>query len=107
MARPVELPAAPDGPDRPVILARVYPGYHEQATELYQMDAENLAGLGYLPLTVSYAEGRYASWFITLSCVLVIFAIGIVMLIYMAAVKPPGTLAVTYVLRDLMPNYRK
>jgi hypothetical protein len=40
--RTITLPPIPDGPDRPVILVRVYPGYHEQAVELFQIDAETL-----------------------------------------------------------------
>ena len=35
-----------------------------------------------------------------LAVVLVLFGIGVLMLLYMAAVKPPGSLAVTYQLRD-------
>jgi hypothetical protein len=47
----------------------------------------------------SYAEGRYAGWYVTLAAFLVIFLIGIVVLVYMAATRPPGNLAVTYTLR--------
>jgi len=97
--RSIVLPPPPDGADRPVVLARVYPGYHEQAIELFQADAEILAGHGYVPVAQSYAEGRYASWYVTLSAILVIVAIGILLLLYMAAVRPPGNLAVTYMLR--------
>jgi hypothetical protein len=102
----IELPPAPDGPDRPFILARVYPGYIENATELFQMDAENLAVRGYLPITVAYAEGHYPSWFIAVSCVLVFVAIGLVMLLFMAAVRPPGSLSVTYLRRESAPYLR-
>jgi cytochrome b subunit of formate dehydrogenase len=99
-AKPIELPPPPEGPDRPDVLARVYPGYHEQAIELFQIDAENLAGHGYVPVAQSYAEGRYAQWYVTLAAILVIFVVGIVLLVYMAAVRPPGSLAVTYLRRD-------
>ena len=95
----ITLPPIPDGPDRPVILVRVYPGYHEQAVELFQVDAEDLAAHGYVPVAQSYAEGRWASWFVTLSAILVIVAIGILLLVYMGATRPPGNLAVTYTLR--------
>jgi hypothetical protein len=100
MSNPIELPPVPRDADRPVILARVYPGYHEAAVELFQQDAENLAAVGYHPVGQSYAEGRYATWMIVLAVVLVLVAIGLLMLLYMAAVKPPGSLAVTYELRD-------
>jgi hypothetical protein len=92
-----ELPPAPTGPDRPNVLARVYPGYHERAVELFQVDAENLVLQGYTPVAQSYADGRYASWVTTLAAVLILAAgLGLLMLLYMAAVRPPGNLAVTY-----------
>ena len=96
--RAITLPPIPDGPDRPVILVRVYPGYHEEAVELFQIDAEDLAVHGYVPVAQSYAEGRYAGWYVTLAAILVVFLIGIVILVYMAATRPPGNLAVTYML---------
>ena len=97
--RAIALPPIPEGPDRPVILVRVYPGYHEAAVELFQIDAEELAAHGYVPVAQSYAEGRYPGWYITLSAILVVFVVGILLLVYMAATRPPGTLAVTYTLR--------
>ena len=97
--RSVTLPPIPDGLDRPVILVRVYPGYHEQAVELFQIDAEDLAVHGYVPVAQSYAEGRYAGWYVTLAAILVVVVIGIVVLVYMAATRPPGNLPVTYMLR--------
>jgi hypothetical protein len=99
-SRKVSFPPPPTGPDRPIILARVYPGHHEQAVELFQEDAENLVPFGYHPVAQSYATGRYRLWLEVLAVVLVFAGIGIVMLLYMAAVRPPGTLAVTYVLRS-------
>jgi hypothetical protein len=98
--RTIDLPPPPEGPDRPVILVRVYPGYHEEALELFQIDAEDLAIHGYVPVAQSYAEGRYAGWYLTLAAILVIFVIGIILLVYMAATRPPGNLAVTYMLRN-------
>jgi hypothetical protein len=97
--RAIAMPPIPDGPDRPVILVRVYPGYHEQAVELFSIDAEDLAIHGYVPVAQSYAEGRYAGWYVALAAFLVIFVIGVVILVYMGATRPPGNLAVTYMLR--------
>ena len=102
--RPIELPPAPTGPDRPVILARVYPGRHESAVELFQEDAELLTANGYFPVGQSYSEGRYSDTWVLLATVLVFVGIGLLMLIYMAAVRPPGNLAVTYELRRLPPE---
>ena len=94
----VALPPIPTGPDRPRILARTYPGDHERAVELFQMDAEALADHGYLPVAQSYSEGRYSGGTIAAATILVVVGIGIVMLIYMAAARPPGVLAATFVL---------
>ena len=97
--RRIELPPIPEPGDRPVILARVYPGYHEEAVELFQEDAENLATHGYFPIGQSYADGRYSDRWVLLAAVLVIVGIGLLILVYMAAVRPRGSLAVTYELR--------
>src|SRR3990172_10868963 len=93
--QPIELPPVPEGADRPTILARVYPGYHEQAVELFEEDAELLAEAGYFPVGQSYAEGRYASGYVLLVTLLVLVGIGILLLIYMAAVRPPRSLSLT------------
>ena len=97
--RTVPLPPVPSGPDRPVILVRVYPGDHEHAVELFQIDAEDLAAHGYVPIAQSFVEGRYPGWFVILAAVLVIFLVGVLALAYIFATRPPGTLAVTYMLR--------
>ncbi len=86
-----------------MILARVYPGRHEEAVELFQQDAEILAEHGYFPIAQSYAEGHYSSAWILLTTIPIFFGIGILLLLYMAAVRPPGTLAATFELRGAMP----
>ena len=97
--RPIALPPIPDGADRPVVLVRVYPGYHEQAVELFQIDAEELAAHGYVPVSQSFAEGRYPGWLVTLAVILVVIVIGVLFVAYIAFTRPPGSLAVTYMLR--------
>jgi hypothetical protein len=96
---PIPLPPVPSGPDRPIILARVYPGYHEAAVELFQMDAELLTAHGYVPIGQSYAEGRWRTGLVVLAIVLCLVLIGLPLLAYMVAVRPPGSLAVSYELR--------
>jgi hypothetical protein len=95
----VPLPPIPTDADRPTILARVYPGFHEAAVELFQMDAELLAEHGYFPVGQSYAEGRWRTGFVILVIIACLFVIGLPFLAYMVAAHPPGTLAVTYELR--------
>ncbi len=96
----IALPPAPIGPDRPTVLARIYPGHHAAAVELFQADAEDLATHGYVPVAQSYAEGRYTAAATTIAAILVLVGIGVFLLLYTAAVRPPGTLAVTYLLGD-------
>ncbi len=102
MTSSVPLPPVPTGPDRPTILARVYPGYHEVAVELFQTDAELLAEAGYFPVGQSYAEGRWHPRFVVLVVLASLLVIGIPFLVYALLVRPPGSLAATYVLRDPM-----
>lgn len=96
---PIPLPPVPSGPDRPIVLARVYPGYHEAAVELFQMDAELLAAHGYFPVGQSYAAGRWRTSLVILAIILSLFVIGLPLLAYMVAARPPGSLAVSYELR--------
>jgi hypothetical protein len=93
------FPPAPQGVDRPTILARLYPGYHETAVEAAQADAAHLAASGYFPVAQSYASGRWSNRWVLLALVLCLIAIGIPLLLYMLLVSPPGSLAVTYELR--------
>jgi hypothetical protein len=99
--RPVTLPPVPTGADRPVVLVRLYPGFHEDAARLLATDADALAEGGYRLVGQSYADGRYSPALVVLALVLVIVGIGVIMLAYMAAVRPPGSLAATYELRDV------
>lgn len=98
-APPIALPPIPEGLDRPTILVRVYPGRHERAIEAFQWDADELARVGYVPIGQSYAEGHYPGWMVATALVLCLFVVGIALLAFMAAHRPPGTLAVTYRLR--------
>lgn len=97
---PGPFPPPPQGPDRPTILARVYPGYHETAVEAAQADAAHLAASGYYPVAQSYALGRWSQRWVLLALVLSLFVIGVPILLYMLLVSPPGSLAVTYELRE-------
>ena len=98
--RGIPLPPIPEGADRPTILARTYPGYHEEAIELFQEDAENLAAHGYVPVSQSYADGRYKTPVVFIAALLVLLGgLGFVILLIMAVARPRGTLAATFVLR--------
>jgi hypothetical protein len=98
--KPVQLPPPPEGPGRPTVLARIYPGHHAEAVELFQEDAETLVGYGYHPVAQSYAPGRYPTTWEWAAVLLLLVGIGFVILLIMAAIRPPGSLAVTYELRE-------
>lgn len=106
MTSRVPLPPAPTDPERPTILVRVYPGYHETASELFQLDAEGLAEVGYFPVGQSYAEGRWRTSLVVLVVIASLFLIGLPFLAYVLVVRPPGSLSATYELRNQRPYVR-
>jgi hypothetical protein len=83
------------------ILIRTYVGNEVSATQAYQNDAIQLAKQGYFPTTQSWAPGSYGCGAFLVALVLCLLLIGILIFIYMALVKPAGTLTVTYELREL------
>jgi hypothetical protein len=81
------------------VLVRLYPGRtQDEAARHYEADAPQLAALGYLPVSQSWADGQWPTALIVISVIFCIVLIGFVLLAVMIASKPTGTLAVTYVL---------
>ena len=84
----------------PLTIVRVYKGGQQRdANRAFARDAEDLAPLGYVVTSQSWAQGQWGcgAWlFALLLCVLLI---GILVFLYMLIVKPAGTLTVTYTLR--------
>jgi len=82
------------------IITKTYTGRQEKAMSLFQQDAAKMAEKGYFPTSQSWAPGQYGCGAFVLALILSFVLIGLVVFVYMLIVKPPGTLSVTYELRD-------
>jgi hypothetical protein len=82
--------------DLPPVLTRTYTGKPNEVEILRSVDAEALEGRGYFPSSQSYIEGRWSGGAWVLAFLALIFLVGILILAYMIAAKPAGTLTVIY-----------
>ena len=81
-------------------LVRTYRGHQQsQAIASYVKDAETLAQHGYEPAGQSWGDGQWDGGFFLIALILSLFGIGLILLAYMAIIRPDGTLCVTYRLR--------
>ena len=81
----------------PPVLTRTYRGKPHEVEDLRSVDAEALAKRGYFPSSLSYAPGEWSGGAWVLAVVLILlFGLGLLVLIYMVAVKPAGSLTVFY-----------
>lgn len=78
-------------------IVRTYRG-HEQAAAVhaYVADAASLEAQGYAPVSQSWGDGQWDGALFVLAVVLSLFGIGLIVLAYMAVMRPDGTLLVTY-----------
>lgn len=78
-------------------LVRAYRG-REQADVIaaYVSDAGDLTARGYEPVAQSWGDGQWSGAFVLLTLILCLFAIGFLFLAYILAIRPDGTLLVTY-----------
>lgn len=78
-------------------IVRLYAGGEQRdALAGYARDAEVLVGQGYLPVGQSWGDGQWSPILFVLALVLSLFGIGLILLAYMAIMRPGGTLCVTY-----------
>ncbi len=78
-------------------LVRTYRGREQQdVVARYATDAEELAARGYEPVGQSWGDGQWDGALFLLALILCLFAIGLILLAYMAIIRPAGTLLVTY-----------
>jgi hypothetical protein len=77
---------------------RTYRGRdQEDAAAAYVADARTLMGQGYEPVAQSWGDGQWDAFTFVIGLVLTLFlGIGLILLAYMAIVRPSGTLLVTY-----------
>ena len=93
--------AAPGADEWGAFLVRTYPGHQQsEAIASYVKDAEELARRGYVPAGQSWGDGQWDGGFFVLALILSLFGIGLILLAYMAIIRPDGTLCVTYRLSD-------
>ena len=94
--------AAPTGAgdDWGDFVVRSYEAHTQRdAISTYVEDAGALAGRGYVPVGQSWGDGQWDAGFFLFALLLSLFGIGLIVLAYMAIVRPDGTLCVTYELR--------
>ena len=91
-------------PDDPSLLTgtlvRIYRGKADLAQSMYARDLGLLGPRGYVPINQVYIPGSYSGglWFLALLAIL-LWGLGLLILLYLLLVKPPGTLTVTYQLQ--------
>jgi hypothetical protein len=83
------------------LTVRTYRGHQQsEAIASYVRDAETLAQRGYAPVGQSWGDGQWDGGYFILALILSLFGIGLIVLAYMAIIRPDGTLCVTYRLRS-------
>lgn len=90
----------PAGDAKPLVLVRTYRGSAESAAKTFHAQAVEMAKQGYFPISQSYTPGAYTCGEFLFALLLFVIVIGVIIFIYMLLVKPPGTLQVTYELRE-------
>jgi len=96
VARNAARSGGPVTDDAPVV-TRTYRGKPEEIEAIRRADADSLAARGYYPKSQNYVPGSWGAGAWVLGVVLILlFGLGLLVLIYLVAVKPPGTLSVIY-----------
>lgn len=81
-------------------LVRTYRGRQQsEAIASYVKDAELLAQRGYAPVGQSWGDGQWDGGYFLIALILSLFGIGLILLAYMAIIRPDGTLCITYQVR--------
>lgn len=90
-----EEPGEADAMGRFVV--RTYRGRQQgDVVATYTADAEALAARGYEPVGQSWGDGQWDGTVFLVALILCLFGIGLLVLAYMAIIRPNGTLMVTY-----------
>lgn len=80
----------------PASIIRTYKGQPDAAAQLMQREAEILARFGYLPISQQYVTDEWGCGAWVVAALLLVFIVGFVVLAYMIANHPDGTLTVIY-----------
>jgi hypothetical protein len=85
-------------------VVRTYEAHTQRdAISIYVEDADVLAARGYVPVGQSWGDGQWDGGLFLLALLLSLFGIGLIVLAYMAIIRPDGTLCVTYERRGPEP----
>ena len=96
----------PDQVHGPIVVRTYRARSQEEAAQLFQADAGQMAAAGYYPVSQSWAQGQWGCGAFLISILLWIVIIGVFIFLYLLIVKPDGTLTVTYQHRDLVAGDR-
>jgi hypothetical protein len=78
-------------------VVRTYRGRQQgDVVATYVADAEALGASGYEPIGQSWGDGQWDGASFLFALILCLFGIGLLLLAYMAIIRPNGTLVVTY-----------
>jgi hypothetical protein len=77
-------------------IVRTYKGRPDAAAAAFNLDAQRMAAAGWHPVSQSFAPERWSHATLVFAAILAVLLIGIFMLIYLVANKPPGVLTVVY-----------
>ena len=81
----------------PPVFTRTYLGKPSEIEVRRTADAAQLAGRGYYPISSDYLYGEWGGWAWAIALLLVpAVGLGLLIILYMLAVKPSGTLTVNY-----------
>jgi hypothetical protein len=81
------------------IVVKRYTGNQIKAATAYEVDAEDMAGRGYVPISQSWSPGEWTGGNFLIALLLCFILIGFLAFLYMIIVTPDGTLTVSYELR--------
>ena len=86
---------------KPSTIVKNYYGNSETAPENFKENAQAMSAEGYFPISTSWADGSYSALNFFVAFMLCIIIIGFFAFLFMAFVKPEGTLTVIY---EYRPN---
>ena len=81
-------------------IVETYQGSQATARKLFLKDSKRKETKGYYPISEEWELGRWGAVSFIVALLLCFIFIGFLVFLYMIIVKPPGTLTVTYSLKE-------
>ncbi|MBG0795852.1 tetratricopeptide repeat protein [Methylocystis sp. H62] len=85
----------------PPIVVKTYTGRESRAIAQFQSEANEMAAVGYFPVSQSWTPGHWGCGSFIVALLLCFLFVGFFVFLYMLIVPPEGTLTVTYQRRSL------